>query len=216
MALIYIILAFIVGFAIAKFKKPSGISSATYSWIETIYPFTSAPFQIYRHLSPENKGAFWSVASSVVIGVLTAWLGFSVQNFVYNASQSESAKLSHYHVVDKLKPMYDEVRDSITTIVYNHFIEIHAIYGNDGAKKFCLKKIFDKELTTQDVLELLKDPESSVKKNRGVANLFSYLCNEKNWSNIMHAANRTAEVSASIAPYLSSSKREKLLINNGV
>lgn len=181
----------------------------TYTWLEILYPFNSAPKQIYNHLSPENKGAFWSIFSSVIIGVLSCWLGFSLQYFVYNSTQNESTKLVHYQVVDKFQPIYLNMYDSISSIVFEEFYRATSYGTKDGFNNLnedYLKKIDG--AFNSDKSQLEAGFEDSYLR------LLAFIVDEQNWNNIDYAIHKCINVSSSIAPYLDSESCSKLMSNN--
>lgn len=181
-------------------------SGKSYSWLETLSPFNSAPKQIYKHLSPENKGSFWSITSSVFIGVLSCWLGFSLQFFVYNSAKTESSKLAHYQVVDKFRPMYMALYDSCSIDVYENIYGIMASSRDERKMKLLPKKFYDKSNIKID----LSNEEAPVLK------VFNYISDKSNWSSIDHMTKRCMQISSSIAPYLDSKRSQKLLSNNSL
>lgn len=202
--IIIVICIFILYFFIRRFRRFSSLSS--YSWVEILNPFNSAPLQIYKHLSPENKGAFWSVSASVIIGVISCWLGFSVQYFVYNSTQTESDKLAHYEVVDKFRPKYFEIYDSCSTTVIEKMALSLAYLSNNYEK-----------LTAEDYTYYYKHKKFPIeKRNSPEAQMASYVLNSKNWDTILYTANKVIETSSEIAPYLDSKNNSKLLNNNAI
>lgn len=110
---IWIIYLIIVHFKNRLHSNHKDSSLTSYKWSEVLWPFNKEPFKIYKHLSPENKGAFWSLSGTIIIAILTSWLGFTVQHMVYNNSQAEFGKLSHYQLVEKFAPVYNLFADSI-------------------------------------------------------------------------------------------------------
>lgn len=205
----FFIIAIVICIFILRFfirRSRTLVTSSSYSWFEILNPFNSAPLQIYKHLSPENKGSFWSVSASVVIGVISCWLGFSVQYFVYNSTQMESCKLAHYEVVDKFRPKYFEIFDSCSTTVIEKMTLPLAYLSNDYEK-----------LTTEDYKYYYKHREfPKGKRNSPEAQLGAYVLNSKNWENILYTANKVIEASSEIAPYLDSKDNIKLLDNNAI
>ena len=207
--IIYIFLClFVVIIVVKKLFAHYGFSSnigKTYSWSETLSPFNPAPKNIYKHLSPENKGAFWSIISSVIIGVLSCWLGFSVQFFVYNSTRTESSKLAHYQVVDKFRPIYLEMFDSCS---YRVFEEYYKTIGSAQKSK-------DK-LNADEYMRIINGEISPQEINTAEAKMLYFLSNKDNWEDINHTAKKCIEISGSIAPYLDSENSEKLLFNNSL
>lgn len=201
-----IICLLVVYFVIRSFvNRYQGFTSnkCAYSWWETLSPFNTAPISIYKHLSPDNKGAVWSIISSVIIGVLSCWLGFSVQFFVYSLTQTESSKLAHYQVVDKFRPMYMEMFDSCSYGVFAEYYKSLG-HGNKGLVK----------LSKEDYVRIIRGDD--VFKNSAEAQLLLFLSEENNWDDIVHTATKCIEMSSSIAPYLDSHDSEKLLSNNSI
>ena len=177
----------------------------TYSWSEILSPFNPAPKNKYKHLSPENKGAFWSIISSVIIGVFSCWLGISVQFFVYNSTRTESSKLAHYQVVDKFRPIYKEMFDSCS---YRFFEEYYKAIGSAQKSK-------DK-LNADEYMRIINGEISPQEINTVEAKMLYFLSNKDNWEDINHTAKKCIEISGSIAPYLDSENSEKLLHNNSI
>lgn len=204
---IYILLCLLVVIiVINKLFAHDGFSSnfgKTYSWSETLSPFSPYPKMIYKQLSPENKGAFWSIISSVIIGILSCWLGFSVQFFVYNSTQTESSKLAHYQVVDKFRPMYLEMFDSCS---YRVFEEYYKAIGTAQKSK-------DK-LNADEYIRIINGEISPQEINTAEAKMLYFLSSKDNWESINHTAKKCIEISILIAPYLDSKNSEKLLFNN--
>lgn len=60
-----IVIAFAIVLILRSFR--SGFSNNSYTWGEILWPFNSAPKQIYACLSPENKGAFFGVLLPVLL-----------------------------------------------------------------------------------------------------------------------------------------------------
>ena len=73
---------------------------------------------IYKHLSPENKGAFWSVTTNALLVIVTCWLGFSVQHIINDSEQAESEKVARHQIVDRFMPLYEELFDSCSNVVF--------------------------------------------------------------------------------------------------
>lgn len=207
--MLYIVISLLVIILVIKRivvrNKFSSSANSAYSWLETLSPFNPAPRNIYKHLSPENKGAFWSIASSVIIGVLSCWLGFSVQFFVYNSTQAESSKLAHYQIVDKFRPIYLEMYDSCSSRVFGEFFKA---LGNGIKSK--------NELTTDDYVRIINGEISCQDINSAEASMLYFLSDENNWNDINYTAKKCIEISGLIAPYLDSKNSEKLLLNNGM
>ena len=103
------------------------------SFLACINPFDTTIRKIYNSLSPENKGSFWSVVSNTSVAILTFWIGLTVQYFILDSTKSEDSKLSHFQVVDKLKPMYENMNDSCTQHVFQVFYEALS-YSNNNIK----------------------------------------------------------------------------------
>jgi len=157
MFVIYIFLTALFGFVILKFikkSKPSFPHSYNeYTWGQILWPFDSKPFTIYRYLSPENKVSFWSIASSTIIGIITFWLGFSMQYFVYNSTTSEASKLSHYEVIDKFTPIYDEYMDSTTVSVLDSICYLFSLHSdNDSVLTECLKDYVNDSINESNLM----------------------------------------------------------------
>ena len=207
--IIYILLClFVVIIVVKKLFAHYGFSSnigKTYSWSEILSPFNPAPKNKYKHLSPENKGAFWSIISSVIIGVFSCWLGISVQFFVYNSTRTESSKLAHYQVVDKFRPIYKEMFDSCS---YRFFEEYYKAIGSAQKSK-------DK-LNADEYMRIINGEISPQEINTVEAKMLYFLSNKDNWEDINHTAKKCIEISGSIAPYLDSENSEKLLHNNSI
>lgn len=185
-------------------RKLSGVNVSSYSWIEILNPFNSAPLLIYKHLSPENKGSFWSVAASVLIAVITCWLGFSLQYFVYNSAQSESEKLAHYETIDKFRPKFVEIYDSCSMNVMEKMV-MSLGYSTSKHTK----------LSSEDYQYYIKNKQfPDNKKNTPNAQLASYILDKRNWEPILYTANKIVHVSSEIAPYLDDKSSSKLLNNN--
>ena len=207
--IIYILIClFVVIIVVKKLFAHYGFSSnigKTYSWSEILSPFNPAPKNKYKHLSPENKGAFWSIISSVIIGVFSCWLGISVQFFVYNSTRTESSKLAHYQVVDKFRPIYKEMFDSCS---YRFFEEYYKAIGSAQKSK-------DK-LNADEYMRIINGEISPQEINTVEAKMLYFLSNKDNWEDINHTAKKCIEISGSIAPYLDSENSEKLLHNNSI
>lgn len=199
--MVYIIICFLLIILLMKrvFSHRRFFMNTTnsYSWFEILLPFNPAPKNIYNSLSPENKGAFWSIFSSVIIGILSCWLGFSVQFFVYNSTQTETTKLAHYQVVDKIRPMFVELYDSCTCDVL----------------EACYKLLLNEKETTDDYLSIIGNI-SPDKINTEKERFLYFLSNERNWDKIIYTTKKCIEISSSIAPYVDYKTSENLLLNN--
>ena len=208
-----LILAIIVILLVKAFRpfRYTVNSTSSYSWTETLFPFNSAPINIYRHLSPENKGVFWSLASSTIIGVLTCWLGFSVQFFVLDSTQIETQKLAHYQVVDKFRPMYLELFDSCSIVVHQELYNLGANQANKKKGQSTSENI----ITTDEYIEVLEGKRlSDEKEAKSNVNFFRFMSDRDNWSKIIYASQKCIDISASIAPYVDAEKSDSLLSNN--
>ena len=177
----------------------------SYSFRDFFSPFSPTPKRMYQHLSPENKCSFWNVAASVILGILTCWLGFSVQIIVYNATQKESVKLAHYQVVDRFRPLYLELmNDSATNEVMEKFISAIGYGGTN-------QKVFSKD----EAIKILNSKNSSITKQRSSeGQLLAYISDQNNWKKIYYTMGKAIEISGSIAPYLEEKEKDKLLTNN--
>lgn len=164
-----------------KFRK---LYKSPYSLWEILNPFNTELLNIYSHLSSENKGAFWSVSTSVLIAILTCWLGFSVQYIVTNSYKDESAKLAHYEVVDKFQSTYDNLTDSLSLPFWR------AMYAS------------------------LPYTDSLDKGSFNQISIVSYFSDSSYIPTMLHTGKKMLEVGKEIAPYLSKEKRNELLKNN--
>ena len=204
---ILIVLFVLMGkFFLSKYKVMENLKNS-YSWWEIMNPFNSAPREIYEKLSPENKAVFWNITSNIIVGIITCWMGFSVQLFVYESTQIEYSQLLHNQIVDKFRPMYmDLVNDSNSYVIFD---KIHNAMGYGSAKNDRL------ELTPDDCKTIINgEMLSEEKQNTAKAQMIQFLCDENNWTKMNSAANKCIEISSSIAPYLDSKKRQTLLVNN--
>lgn len=90
-------------------------------------------WNIYKYLSPENRVSFWSFTSNVILIIITFWLGLSMQHLVNNSVQAESAKLARYQIVDRFYPMYQELFDSCSNVMFKEcWRAVGAPDDNDG------------------------------------------------------------------------------------
>ena len=210
MLIYYLVLGvLVVAFVLRKLfgGRYSSIGKTNYSWWEILWIFNAEPRKIYNHLSPENKGAFWSVTSSVLLGIITCWLGFSLQFFVYNSSQTESSKLAHYQVIDKFRPMYLELYDSISTPVLKEIMSSLGYLGDKNEKLTSLSE--------SDYLDLItKGNLSDEKINTAEGYLATFILNKKNEPGILYTSEKFINMASNIAPYLDAKKNSKVLSNN--
>lgn len=210
MLIFYLILGvLVVAFVLRKLfgGRYSSIGKTNYSWWEILWIFNAEPRKIYNHLSPENKGAFWSVTSSVLLGIITCWLGFSLQFFVYNSSQTESSKLAHYQVIDKFRPMYLELYDSISTPVLKEIMSSLGYLGDKNEKLTSLSE--------SDYLDIItKGNLSDEKINTAEGHLATFIFNKKNEPGILYTSEKFIIMASNIAPYLDAQKSSKVLKNN--
>ncbi len=202
--IIFIIIVFFIYKVIKKRNSPVSRINQTYTLFEILSPFDSAPKEIYKHLSPENKGAFWSLISSIMVTSLTCWLGFSLQYFIYNTSNEESSKIAHFQVVDKLRPQYIELYSDTSTMEVFETIHKAMGYHNNG-----------KNISIEEYRKIINNQELSEEHiNTAEAQIFSFMFNPKNWENIHSTAKNCFKISSDIAPYLNHKDREKLKNNN--
>ena len=210
MLIFYLVLGvLVVAFVLRKLfgGRYSSIGKTNYSWWEILWIFNAEPRKIYNHLSPENKGAFWSVTSSVLLGIITCWLGFSLQFFVYNSSQTESSKLAHYQVIDKFRPMYLELYDSISTPVLKEIMSSIGYLGDKNEKLTSLSE--------SDYLDIItKGNLSDEKINTAEGHLATFILNKKNEPGILYTSEKFINMASNIAPYLDAQKNSKVLENN--
>ena len=216
MLYVLLILALIVILLLKAFRPFYYMSTSqnSYTWIETLNPFNAAPINVYRHLSSENKGVFWSLASSTIIGVLTCWLGFSVQFFVLDSTQIETQKLAHYQVVDKFRPMYLELFDSCSIVVFR---ELYSTVANSSDNNEGRKSTNENAITIDNYIEILNGERLSPDKEAtSEVRFFRFTSNRENWDKIVYATQKCIDISASIAPYLDTEKNDSLLSNNSL
>lgn len=183
------------------------IERTNYSWWEILWIFNGEPKNIYNHLSPENKGAFWSVASSVLLGIITCWMGFSLQYFVYNSTQTESSKLAHYQVIDKFRPMYLELYDSISTPVLKEVMSSLGYLGDKDTKIGSLSESDYLDLMTKGKL-----PDEKI--NTAEGRLATFIFNKENELGILYTSERFMDMASNITPYLDAQTSMNVLSNN--
>ena len=87
-----------------------------YSWYEILWPFDKTPFLLYKHLSPDNKGAFWNLTSNIFICIITFWAGITLQLYISNEGQQSSERLTRYQIIDKFYPDYQQCADSCSNV----------------------------------------------------------------------------------------------------
>lgn len=143
-----------------------------------------SPMDIYKQLSPENKGAFWSVTVSAVFGIFTCWLGFSVQYLINDSMQTESEKVAHHQIVDRFMPLYEELSDSCSNVVF------------------------------KTLYKSLAYSETPNGKERSNNMLYIFFLDNNNWDNIIHTTKKTIEISSRLAPYVDEDVRNSLIENN--
>lgn len=159
-------------------------NSNKYSWWEILWPFNSAPVNMYKHLSPENKGAFWNVATNALLVTVTCWLGFTVQYLINDSERTDLEKVAHHQIVDRFLPPYEEMLDSCSRF-FKVFYKVSA------------------EESSKDAIS--NDKADSI--------LNSFLSDEKNWENVDYVARKVLEVSGWIAPYVDANERTELQRN---
>ncbi len=203
--IIFIIIVFFIYKVIKKRNSPVSRINQTYTLFEILSPFDPAPKEIYKHLSPENKGAFWNVITSIIVAVLTCWLGFTVQFFVIDSTKDESKKIAHYQVVDKFRPKYIElVSDTSTLFILR---EINTLIDNTNNEK----------MSPDEFLKLLNSQnKTDTNLNTPEAKLFNLVNNKENQEKIHRAANKCMEICSDIAFYLDYDDRNKIIKNNSL
>lgn len=177
------------------------------SFLACINPFDTTIRKIYNSLSPENKGSFWSVVSNTSVAILTFWIGLTVQYFILDSTKSEDSKLSHFQVVDKLKPMYENMNDSCTQHVFKVFYEALS-YSNNNPKV--------QDLSQEEIIEMFNRGDFGNLEESAQTFLIKFFIDEKEWDNLVYAGEKCVATSSSIAPYLESEKGDKLLLNNSI
>lgn len=207
--IIFIVVIIVAGLAIKCFKKIfKKNKKSSYSLLEILWPFNKEPFKMYKHLSSENKTAFWSVIGSLIVCVITCWLGFTVQYVVADSSKDETAKLNHSQLVDKFRPMYMELFDDSSKVV------IHAIY-DAGLSSFSKDS---KEKSNKNIANyakhLMGDTSVVYDKEAPEIKLFLFAENDTNWAYINYATKKCFNVSSEIAPYLDKEDADTILKNN--
>ena len=205
---IFICLILFVCFRFLKNKSQIyGKNVQNISLLAFINPFDSTIRKIYKSLSPENKGSFWSIVSNVSVCIFTFWLGLSIQYYAYNSAMADSTKLSHFQVVDKLKPLHDNLVDSCSAQFFNVFVEALSISGG---------KIVKDTIPTKTLINLIKNDKLESVDETPSLRIQKYLMNHNSWDDIIYTGNKCIESSSSIAPYLNSESNSALLKNNAI
>ena len=193
-----LVIAVVARFLVKKIKASnktvSGEPAKTYySWSEILWPFNVEPFKIYKHLSPENKGAFWSISGTVIIAIITSWLGFTVQHMINSRTQNEFGKLCHYQIVEQFTPALQEFYDSTNQsgIMDKLYYAAACAKGNSQSKGI--------NLLNNDILS---DMDTTIFSQT----LLPFLENEENWSLIARDGRYCAELSGKLRKYLYSEK----------
>ena len=92
------------------------VEKNTYSWLEILNIFNAEPFRLYKHLSPENKGAFWNLVSNVFICIITFWAGLTLPLYIDDKKQQETDRLAHYQIVNMFYPQHIACVDSCSSV----------------------------------------------------------------------------------------------------
>lgn len=115
-SIIIIIVLTVIIWKIIHGRKCVKTKGNIYSWRETLWPFDKTPFRLYKHLSPENKGAFWSLVSNIFICIITFWLGITLQCYINDKGQQYNERLTRYQIIDKFYPDYQQCVDSCSSV----------------------------------------------------------------------------------------------------
>lgn len=113
--ILIVVIRFLVGQFLVKKQKKSDVSC--YSWIDVLNPFNLEPFRLYRHLSSDNKGAFWSLTASFLVAIITFWAGLTLPLYINEKSQQSTDRLARYMIIDKFYPKYSEYVDSCSEVL---------------------------------------------------------------------------------------------------
>lgn len=97
-------------------KRSVKIKNEMYPWCKILWPFDKTPFLLYKHLSPDNKGAFWNLTSNIFICIITFWAGITLQLYINNEGQRSSERLTRYQIIDKFYPDYQQCVDSCSGV----------------------------------------------------------------------------------------------------
>lgn len=73
--------------------------------------------EIYRRLSPEMKGQFWTISTNCLLVLITFWMGITIQYMVYNMGTERQDQMTRYQIVDKIYPLYQDVYKSGVTLI---------------------------------------------------------------------------------------------------
>lgn len=113
--IIFIVFALIVIWKIFH-RRHVRIEKNAYSWFEILNMFNTEPFRLYKHLSPENKGAFWNLVSNVFICIITFWAGLTLPLYIDDKKQQEADRLAHYQIVNMFYPQHIACVDSCSSV----------------------------------------------------------------------------------------------------
>jgi hypothetical protein len=219
--IVIILLAIILLFITIK-KNRNG-----YSLIQALFSFKPIK-EIYKHLSSEKKTSFWTIMTSVLVAILTAWIGFTVQFTISNNIQESSEKVAHYQVVDKCRPIYNDFYDSITTKCLTKTFLLMNDSKNYKKQLDNIKNELENlsKRKSNDILLYIKSYETGVyngyplseelklyidactgrdipkDKDEGIISLLHFLSNKNNWKYFDYTAEKCIKTSDMIFPYL--------------
>ena len=108
--------------------------------------------EIYRQLSPEMKGQFWTITTNCLLVLITFWMGITIQYMVYNMGTERQDQITRYQIVDKIYPMYQKAYKSSGVLIGKMSLCIHS--ENPQAEM--------NKLLTQSTDQIIETAEQSI------------------------------------------------------
>ena len=82
--------------------------------------------EIYKRLSPEMKGQFWTISTNCLLVLITFWMGITIQYMVYNMGTERQDQMTRYQIVDKIYPLYHNAYKTSGILIGEMSFCIHA------------------------------------------------------------------------------------------
>ena len=70
-------------------------------------------------ISPENKIHFWSIFSTAVVGLLSLWIGITIQDDINTKNARETQKLARYQMTEAIYPKFVQFVDTCGYVFYD-------------------------------------------------------------------------------------------------
>ena len=121
--------------------------------------------EIYKQLTPEMRGQFWTITTNCFLVLVTFWMGITIQYMVYNMGSERQDQVMRHQIVDKIYPLYQNAYNSSATLI--------------GKMAMCLPKNDAPMEINKVIVENKDEIIEAAKQSIPVMEKASYYVNEK-------------------------------------